>query len=71
MKLFEIYIDNRLEYEDNEWQSKLIVVNSKKEAEIRAKIWMKEQFGTNSYREPIYWVEERTEVDGFKITLSR
>ncbi|MEL3959451.1 hypothetical protein NST17_20070 [Caldifermentibacillus hisashii] len=42
MKLYEIFIDNRLDYEDNEFYSKLIVANSLKEAEIRAKNWMKE-----------------------------
>ena len=71
MKLYEIFIDNRLDYEDNEFYSKLIVANSLKEAEIRAKNWMKEVFGVNTYGKPVAWVEERTEVDGFKVTVSR
>lgn len=69
MKLYEIFIDNRLDYEDYDFQSKLIVANSQEEAEIRAKNWMKEEFGC-SYREPISWAEERTEVDGFKIIVT-
>ncbi|MCR4362053.1 hypothetical protein JDW21_19285 [Bacillus subtilis] len=71
MKLYEIFIDNNLEYEDWECQSKLIVANSLHEAEMRADGWMKKVYGTSSYGKPSSWAEERTEVDGFKITVSR
>lgn len=70
MKLFELYIDNNLDYEDRDWQTKLIVANSKKEAEIRAESWMKETYPTG-YAEPCFQVDEITEVDGFRITVSR
>ncbi|UNY48722.1 hypothetical protein P9294_gp007 [Bacillus phage FADO] len=70
MKLYEIFIDNNLEYSDWDYQSRLIVANSLHEAEMRADNWMKEEYGVSSYRSSS-WAEERTEVDGFKITVSK
>jgi hypothetical protein len=70
VKLYQIYIDNNLEYDDWDYQSKLIVVNSLREAEIRAESWMNEEYG-DSYNKAFSWAEERVEVDGFKITVSR
>lgn len=68
MKLYEIFIDNNLEYGDWDCQSKLIVASSMQEAEIRAENWKKKAYGDGyAYS----WAEERTEVDGFKITVSR
>lgn len=71
MKLYEIFIDNNLEYGDKDWQTKLIVANSQQEADIRAESLAKETYGDSGYRKPIWWAEERTEVDGFKVTVSR
>lgn len=68
MKLFEITIYNNLDYEDGDWKIKLIVVNSKEEAEIRAESWMKEEYH-GGYAEPSFQVNEITEVDGFKIRV--
>ena len=70
MKLFEIFIDNNLEYGDWDCQSKLIVADSLEEAEIRAENWLKDVYGS-SYRKPFSWAEERSEVDGFLITVTR
>lgn len=68
MKLFEVYINNGYDYGDEESQTKLIVVNSEEEANIRAENWMKDCYGEyKSY----FYVEEITEVDGFKISVSR
>lgn len=71
MKLYEVFIDNNLDYGDKDWQTKLIVANSQEEADIRAESWAKETYGDSGYRKPTFWAEERTEVDGFKITVSR
>ncbi|MGV4321197.1 hypothetical protein [Bacillus mojavensis] len=71
MKLYEIFIDNNLEYSDWDCQSRLIVANSLHEAEMRADNWMKEEYGTSPYGKSFSWAEERTEVDGFKITVSK
>ncbi len=71
MKLYEIYIDNNLEYGDWDIQSKLIVAKNQFEAETRADNWMKEVYGTSSYKDPFSWAEERTDVDGFKIAVKK
>lgn len=71
MKLYEVFIDNNLEYGDKDWQTKLIVANSQEEADIRAESFAKETYGTSGYRKPIWWAEERTEIDGFKILAIR
>lgn len=68
MKLYELYIDNNLDYADWDCQTKLIVANSTEEAEIRAESWMKETYLTG-YAEPLFSVREITEVDGFKIRV--
>jgi hypothetical protein len=70
MKLFEIFIDNNLDYGDWDCQSKLIVAGSLAEAEMRAESWMNDTYGS-SYKKAFSWVEERAEVDGFLVTVTR
>lgn len=74
MKLYEIWITNNLEYEDYDYRSQLIVANSQAEADIRAKQWMVSNYGTlkrNGKYDSSFGAEEITEVDGFKVTVSR
>ena len=70
MKLYEVSIYNNLDYGDWSYETKLIVVNSKMEAEIRAESWMKEVYSTG-YKEPFYSVEEIKTIDGFNVILER
>ena len=70
MKLYEITIDNNLGGYDWNWDTKLIVANSEREAEIRAEAWAKDVF-SYSYREPSCNVRELSVVDGFNIIVER
>jgi len=70
MKLFEIFIENNLDYADYDCQNKLIISSSQEEADIRAKEWMKDTY-RSGYAEPSFVATEITEVDGFLITVTR
>lgn len=66
MKLFEISIENNLDYEDYDHDSKLVVASSQYIAELRAKFWMKERYH-GGYANPSFSVTEITKVDGFDV----
>lgn len=67
MKLYQIIIDNDMEYEDHDWKFKLIVCGSLGEAYDRAEEWLEEEY-TNS--ESYFKVTEISDVDGFKIVVT-
>lgn len=72
MKLYEIFIDNGLDYGDRDVRSKLIVAKSLTEAETRAKYWMDKEYDSQLfYNNASYWAKEWVEVEGFKVTVSR
>lgn len=71
MKLYEIFIENNLDYGDYDCQTKLIVANGQEEADIRAESFMKENYYLGSYRKPSFEATEIDFVDGFKVTVSR
>lgn len=68
MKLFQIIIDNDKEYEDHDWQFKLIACSHISVAYERAEDWLDEEY-TNS--ESYFKVTEISEVDGCKITVAK
>lgn len=68
MKLYQVIIDNDMEYADHDWKFKLIVCSSLGEAYDKAEEWLDEQY-TNS--ESYFQVEELSEVDGFKIMVAK
>lgn len=70
MKLFEIFIENNLDYEDYDCQNKFIVTNSQQEAVIRAESWMRDIY-CSGFAEPSFSVTEIKEVDGFIVSVDR
>jgi len=69
MKLFEVILCNNLEYEDADYEVRLIVASDLAKAETRASNLLKEVY-PSGYREPFHIVKEIIEVDGFKIKVS-
>ncbi len=68
--LYQVTIDSNLDYEEHEWQVKLIVAKDEEEAEKRAEDWMNEEY-TIGYRKPFFTVEHIKEVDGYEITVTK
>jgi hypothetical protein len=71
MKLYHILITNNLEYDDYDDICKLAVAHNMLEAEIKAKIFMEENYSMDSYNLPSFFVDEINEVDGFNIEVTR
>lgn len=71
MRLFELTVENGMEYGDYESKSKLIVANSQNEADIRARNWMQDEYDSGSYPNAEYYAKEHSEVDGFLIRPTR
>lgn len=71
MKLYEIFIQNNLDYSDYDCMTKLIVANGQEEADIRAESFMKEHYYMDAYRKPSFEAVEISMVDGFKIKVER
>jgi hypothetical protein len=73
MKLYEIYINNGLEYEDNEEYTFLVVCKNQLEADIIAAWEFNEHFYkfTNGYGKPSFSAKEINEIDGYEIILRK
>lgn len=72
MELYEIYINNDMDYLDKDEATILIVAERVEDAEIKAKELLLEYYGEGGiYNKPYYLLEEIKEVDGFKITVSK
>lgn len=71
MKLYEVYINNGWDYDDEAHETELIVAKDKSEARARAESILLERFGKGgTYNTPFYYIEEIEEVDGFKVVIS-
>lgn len=70
MNLYQITIDNNLDYEEHEWKVKLIVVKDEKEAEKRAEDWMNGEYIMDS-NNPYFILEHIKEIDGYEISVTR
>lgn len=67
MKVFELYMSNGLSYGDHEELTKWIVAADESEAKIRAeKEYENIKVIDNAGH---YWLEEVTEIDGYKIAV--
>jgi hypothetical protein len=71
MKLFSVYLNNGKEYEDEDSKVILIVAENEDIANARAKEMLDKTYEANKIygNKPYFYVEEISEVDGYKIIV--
>ena len=70
MKLYNVYINNGWDYEDENDNMILIVAENENSANARARLLLLERYGEGgTCNTPYYEVKEITKVDNFKILL--
>ena len=70
MKLYEVYFNNGLDYEDNVSFTRLMVAKEESEIKKLADVRLRKHFDEEWYKDAYVEIEEVTEVDGFKISVT-
>lgn len=71
MRLYNVYINNGWDYDDEDDNTILIVAENSEKANEKAELLLSTSYKTGECNEPYYIVEEVEKVDGFKILLAK
>ena len=70
MKLYEVYFNNGMEYEDESTFKRLMVAKDEVEIKKLANERLRKHFDEEWYSDAYVEIDEVTEVDGFKILVT-
>jgi len=70
MKLFEVYFNNGLDYEDESSFNRLMVAKDEVDIKKLANERLRNHYDEEWYKEAYVEIEEVTEVDGFKVSVN-